>query len=85
MYDMEKINALLGLSPETLDEDTTIDFMEDDYPDEPVNIATEIPQTTTAYGHSLSRYGSDADIDRSEVERNAGHRCEDGGSPEVLP
>jgi len=50
-----------------------------------VNIATEIPQTTTAYGHSLSRYGSDADIDRSEVERNAGHRCEDGGSPEVLP
>ena len=64
MYDMEKINALLGLPGN--------EFKDDEYPDEPVNIATEIPQTTTAYGHSLSRdrrYGSDTDIDRSEVER----------------
>ena len=55
MYDMDKINALLGLSPEAPDDDTTVDFTDDDYPDEPVNIATEIPQTTTAYGHAMSR------------------------------
>ena len=72
MYDMDKINALLGLSPAATDEDTAIEFKDDDYPDEPLNIATEIPQTTTAYGHAMSRdrrHGSNADIDRSEVER----------------
>ena len=72
MYDMDKINALLGLSPAATDEDTTVEFMDEDYPDEPVNIATEIPQTTTVYGHAMSRdrrSGIDTDIDRSEVER----------------
>ena len=61
MYDMDKINALLGLPGN--------DFRDEEYPDEPVNIAAEIPATTTAYGHTISRYDSDTDIDRSEVER----------------
>ncbi len=65
MYDMDKINAFLGVSPESPDEDTAFD----DYPHEPANIALEIPQTTTAYGHTLGRSGGDTDIDRSEVER----------------
>ncbi len=61
MCDMDKINALLGLPGN--------EFRDDEYPDEPANIATEIPQTTTASGHTISRCGSDTDIDRSEVER----------------
>ena len=69
MYDMDRINALLGLiNSEAEDDalDATVEFKDND---EPVNIATEIPASTTAYGHTMSRYGSDTDIDRSEVER----------------
>jgi phage/plasmid-like protein (TIGR03299 family) len=69
MYDMKRINALLGLAPENPDDDTTVEFIDDDYPEETVNIAAEIPKTTTAYGHTLSRLGTDSDIERSEVER----------------
>ncbi len=72
MYDMEKINALLGLSSSDDATDAAIEFMDEDDASVAVNIATEIPQTTTAYGHSVALgrgYGCNADIDRSEVER----------------
>lgn len=47
MNDIEKINALLGLRTETPGEaalDANDDFMNDEYPDKPVNIATETLQ-----------------------------------------
>ena len=72
MYDMEKINALLGLSSGDDATDAAIEFMDEEDASVAVNIATDIPQTTTAYGHSLSRgrsYGDHSDIDRAEVER----------------
>ncbi|HQX50057.1 MAG TPA: DUF932 domain-containing protein [Planctomycetaceae bacterium] len=72
MYDMEKINALLGLSSGDDATDAAIEFMDEQDASVAVNIAAEIPQTTTEYGHTLSRgrsYGDHSDIDRAEVER----------------
>ena len=72
MFEMEEINALLGLSSNDDATYASIEFMDEDDAGVTVNIATEIPQTTTAYGHSLSRthhYSDNTDIDRSEVER----------------
>jgi phage/plasmid-like protein (TIGR03299 family) len=74
MYDMDKINALLRLtSTGTGDDppDTSGEFM-DEVIDKGVNIADEIPQTTTVYGHSMvpdQRNGDDSNLDRYEVER----------------
>ncbi len=65
MYDMD--------SPETLGKEGYVEFMDYQYPSDPVNIATKIPKTTTAYRPAVSgdsRRENDADIDLSEVERN---------------
>lgn len=49
MYDMDKINVLLGLPQAAIEDAKAVEFKDDDYPDEPVSIATEIPQTTNVY------------------------------------
>jgi phage/plasmid-like protein (TIGR03299 family) len=78
MYDMDRINALLGLPGNATNEDAAdaaidlLDKTETSETVDEVNIAEEIPKTATVYGHSMAsaRAFSDvADVDREDVER----------------
>lgn len=75
MYDMDRINALLGYTRDVRDDDERDvgdEFTHAEAETSADNVAVHVPQTTTAYGHilpSARRNGQDRDVDRADVER----------------